>query len=160
VRDDVSSVKMVVDGAFTEPGAKQTVVTFFAGHCGLLGYHSEHYGTTFVLVFEQHKLITAGTNGPTLGIQLDAIDLDGDGISELVELTADYASGTLFSAAEVWSLAGGSFQSLATFSLSTQNCLIPDGEYFESDLLMRWDEQRRALCFGTRRRDLACPRAP
>jgi hypothetical protein len=159
-RDDVSSVKMVVDGAFTAPGAKQTVVTFFVGHCGLLGYHSEHYGATFALVFEQHKLITAGADGPTLAIQLEAIDLDGDGVSELVELTADYGSGHLFSAAEVWSLLGGNFQSLAAFRLSSQNCLVPEGEYFESDLLTRWDEQRRALCFGTRRRDIPCPRAP
>jgi hypothetical protein len=126
----------------------------------LLGAHSEHSGTTFVLVFEQNKLITAGTDGPKLAIQLDAIDLDGDGVSELVELTADYASATLFSAAEVWSLAGGTFQSLGAFSLSTQNCLVPDGEYFESELLTRWDEQRRALCFSTRRRDLPCPRIP
>jgi hypothetical protein len=101
--DDVSTVKEIVVGAFTAPGAKQTFISFFLGHCGLLGSHAEHYGTTVGLLFEQERLIASGTDGPTLAVELLAVDLDNDGVSELVERTADYASATTFSAATVWS---------------------------------------------------------
>lgn len=158
--DDASTVKEIVDGAFTAPGAKQTFISFFVGRCGLLGSHAEHYGTTVGLLFERERLIASGTDGPTLAVELQAVDLDNDGVSELVELTADYASATTSTGAAVWSYLDGPLRALATFQLSHDSCLLPHGEHYEADLLTRWDEARRTLCFRTRRRVFACPPEP
>lgn len=59
--DDASSVKMAVDGAFTKANAKQTLVVFFAGHCGVLGAHAQGYGATFGLLLENRQLIGSST---------------------------------------------------------------------------------------------------
>jgi hypothetical protein len=157
-QDDVSAVKMAVDGSFTKPNASQTLVLFFAGHCGVLGTHAERYGTTFDLLLQDGHLVATGDRGPQ-GVELQPIDLDHDGMTELVDLTADYGSGTTFSQAAVWSYRDGSPKTLATFELSLNSCNL-QGEHYESTLLARWDQRRNALCFLTKRRDIGCPTAP
>jgi hypothetical protein len=157
-QDDVSTVKMAVDGAFTKPNASQTLVLFFAGHCGVLGAHAEGYGVTFHLLLQDGRLVASSDNGPD-GVELHPIDLDHDGLTELVGLTADYGSGTTFSQAAVWSYLDGGPKTLATFELSLNSC-NQQGEHYESTLLARWDRPRNALCFLTKRRDIGCPAAP
>jgi len=157
-QDDASSVKMAVDGSFTKPNANQTLVVFFAGHCGVLGAHAEGYGTTFDLLLQDGHLVASSDRGPG-GVELQAIDLDHDGMSELVDLTADYGSGTTFSQAAVWSYRDGSPKTLATFELALHSCNL-QGEHYESTLLARWDQRRNALCFLTKRRDIGCPATP
>ena len=73
---------------------------------------------------------------------------------------ADYASGTTFSQATVWSYLGGQPHQLASFELSLDGCNMLEGERYESTLLARWDASRRSLCFLQKRRDLACPAQP
>jgi hypothetical protein len=158
-RDDVSRVKMVVDGSFTKENARQTLVVFFAGHCGVLGSHSEGWGKTFDLLFQDGKVISSSEAGPS-GVELRAVELDRDGFSELVELSADYGSGTTFTQAAVWSYRDGSAKTLSTFELSRDSCNLPDGEHFESSLLARFDEARNVLCFQTKRRNIGCPASP
>lgn len=153
---DGSSEKFVVDGAFTEPLAKQTLVSFFVGSCGMRASHSENWGTTFALIIEGGKIISVSTEGPTLGYELLAIDFNRDGLSEVVEYTGDYAAGANFSAARIWSYRGGHAHTWKTFDLSNQNCIVPDGENYESALLVRWEPSRNVLCFLTRRRNLPC----
>lgn len=157
-QDDVSSVKMAVDGSFTKRNASQTLVVFFAGHCGVLGAHAERYGTTFDLLLQDGHLVASSDSGPG-GVELQPIDLDHDGLTELVDLTADYGSGTTFSQAAVWTYRDGSPKTLATFDLSLNSCNL-QGEHYESTLLARWDQARNALCFLTKRRDIGCPAAP
>jgi hypothetical protein len=157
-RDNVSDVKMVVDGSFTKENTPQRLVVFFAGHCGVLGTHSERYGATFDLLFEDGKLISQSDAGPS-GVELQAIDFDSDGFTELVELSADYAGGTTFTEAAVWSYRDGSAKTLGRFELSRDSCHL-DGEHFESSLLARFDTARNVLCFQTKRREVACPAAP
>lgn len=157
-QDDVSTVKMAVDGSFTKPNASQTLVVFFAGHCGVLGAHAEGYGTTFDLLLQDGHLIASSDRGPG-GVELRPIDLDHDGLTELVELTADYGSGTTFSRAAVWSYRDGNPKTLATFELSLNSCNL-QGEHYESTLLARWEQPRNALCFLTKRRDIGCPTTP
>ncbi len=153
--DDASMVKMAVDGSFTQPNKKQTLVLFFAGHCGVLGSHAERYGVTFELLLEGGRLIGSGSEG-LFGAQLQPIDLDQDGLTELVELTADYGSGTTFTEAAIWSYRDGQPKTLVTFELSLDSCNL-QGEHYEATLLARWDQPRNALCFLTKRRDIGCP---
>lgn len=157
-QDDVSAVNMAVDGSFTKANARQTLVVFFAGHCGVLGPHAEGYGATFDLLLQDGHLVARSDRGPG-GVELQPIDLDHDGLTELVDLTADYGSGTTFSQAAVWSYRDGSPQVLATFDLSLDSCNL-EGEHYESTLLVRWDQPRNALCFLTKRRDIGCPATP
>ncbi len=149
--------KFVVDGAFTKPFAKQTLVTFFVGNCGLTASHSENWGKTFALIFEGGRIVDVSTDGPTQGYALLAIDFDHDGLSEVVEYTGDYAAGTTFSGADVWSYRGGRPHSVATFELFSDSCTMPHGEHYESTLHARWDQSSNKLCFLARRRDLTCP---
>jgi hypothetical protein len=155
--DDVSSVKAILDGAFTGPGAKQSLMAFFVGHCGVLGAHSERYGKTFVMLFQDGHLIGHTEKGPTAMSQ--AVDLDHDGVSEVLESRADYGSGTLFVEAAAWSYLAGEPRTLASFELSLQSCNL-GGEHYESTLLTRWDQRRNAICFLARRREIGCPAAP
>jgi hypothetical protein len=157
--DDASSVKAVVDGAFTKANAKQTLVVFFAGHCGVLGAHAEGYGATFRLLLEDGRLIASSNEGPG-GVEIQSSDIDRDGFTELIDHTADYASGTTFSQAGVWSYRDGTPQLLATFELSLGSCNLPDGEHFESTLLARWDQATNTLCFLAKRREIGCPVVP
>ena len=94
-------------------------------------------------------------DGPTTAIEAIRIDLESDGISEVVAVSADYGSGTMFSSAEAWSFAGAP-TSLARFELSLRSCLYPDGEYYESTLLSGWDAVSKRRCFLKRRRELSC----
>lgn len=124
--DDASSVTMVVDGAFTRGNAKQTLVVFFAGHCGVLGAHAEGYGTNFSLLLEDERLLASSTRGPG-GVGLQPIDIDHDGFTELVDHTADYASGTTFSSAAVWSFRDGMPKVVTTFELSQRELQLARG---------------------------------
>jgi hypothetical protein len=157
--DDASSLKMVVDGSYTEAGAKQTLVVFFAGHCGVLGAHAEGYGTTFNLLLQDTQIIASSTAGPR-GVELQPIDLDHDGFTELVNVGADYASGTTFTSADVWSYRSGKPEMLAKLDLALNSCNVPEGEHYESKLLARWDQARNTLCFLAKRNDIGCPTTP
>lgn len=157
--DDASSLKAVVDGAFTKANAKQTLVVFFAGHCGVLGAHADGNGITFSLLLEDERLIASSMEGPG-GVELQPIDIDHDGFTELVDHTADYASGATFSQAAVWSFRDGLPKVVATFELSRESCNLPGGEHFESTLLARWDQARNTLCFLAKRREIGCPANP
>jgi len=110
------------------------------------------------MLLEDGRLLGYSTNGPTDMEQ--AIDLDHDGVREIVESRADYASGTTFAEAAVWSYLAGERRMLAAFELSLNSCSLPEGEHFESTLLTRWDATRNALCFLVKRRDVGCPAAP
>lgn len=152
--DDVSGVKMALNGSLTRANTTQTLVVFFAGHCGVLGGHSESYGVTFDLLFERGRLIASSREGPA-GVQIQPIDLDRDGLTELVELSADYASGTTFSQAAIWSYRDGTPKVLASIELSHNSCNVP-GEHYEATLFTRWEPSRSALCFLAKRRDIGC----
>jgi hypothetical protein len=156
LRKYISTPNAVVDGAFTAAGRKQTLVIFFLGHCGVLGHHSEHYGSSVLVLMEAGKVVMVTENGPTTAIELLPIDLENDGVTELLAVSADYASGSTFSEAELWSVANG-MTSLARFELSRQSCQVGEPEYFESTLLTRWDPQTKRRCLLQRRRELQCP---
>ena len=156
---DISDVKAVVDGSFTAAGRKQALVVFFMGHCGVLGRHFEHYGLSVIVIIEAGKIVMVTEDGPTKAVDLFPIDLEDDGVTELIEVTADYASGTTFSYAEVWSVAND-MTSLAHFDMARQSCLVDEPEYFESSLLTRWDPEVKRRCLLQRRQEFQCPARP
>jgi hypothetical protein len=153
---NVSDVKAIVDGSFTGADRKQTLVIFFMGHCGVWEAHSEHYGTSVVVIMEAGKVVMVTERGPTRATELLPIDLENDGVTELVAVSGDYASGSTFSEAEVWSVATG-MTPLAHFEMSRQSCIIGEPEYFESALLTLWDPKTKRRCLLQRRRELQCP---
>ena len=155
-RQDVSDVKAVADGSFTAAGRNQTIVIFFMGHCGVLASHSEHYGLSVLVLMEAGKIVMVTEDGPTTAVELLPIDLENDGVTELVAVTGDYASGATFSEAEVWSVANA-MTSLAHFDLSYRSCLGDEPEYFESTVFTRWDPETKRRCLLQRRRELRCP---
>ena len=157
---DVSETKLVVDGAFTAPRRRQTLVTFFMGHCGVMGVHAEHYGKTVLVLLEAGSAIQVSEDGPTDGSYAMPIDIENDGMNELLVESGDYGSGTLFSSTELWSFAGGSTESLAHFDMSFSACFLPDADNFESELLARRDPHNKTLCFLQRRREIHCPPQP
>jgi hypothetical protein len=155
-RRNISGVKALVEGAFTRAGRKQAMMTFFMGHCGLMGRHHENYGASVIVVMEAGKVVLVTDRGPHDALELLAIDVDNDGIDELLATTFDYASGSTFAEASIWSLSAGMTQ-LAHFDFNRRFCRGDDPEYFESTLLTRRDPETGRLCFLQRRRNLQCP---
>jgi hypothetical protein len=156
---DISGDKAVVDGSFTEAGRHQTLVLFFMGNCGTLGFHADNYGTSVFVLFDGGKITMVTEYGPTRAIELLPVDLENDGITELVTIDADYASGATFSSADVWSFANG-MKELAHFDLSYRSCLGDEPQYYESSLLTGLDPKTKRLCFLQRRREEQCPPRP
>lgn len=156
---DNGRVSDVLAGAFTEPGRKQKLVLFFAGHCGELGSHAENWGQRLLILLENETVLRASVDPSTSS--LFAVDLDNDGRSELVTWGGWAGGGGQSSWLAVQSYAGGVQTLLADFpELDSSSCSpgMDDGEQVHATVSYRWNAATRAMCFQVRKRTAACPK--
>lgn len=153
---DISGVQALVDGSFTRAGRKQTLVSFFMGHCGVLGPSYEQYGLRVIVIMDAGKIVMVTHSGPTTAIDFIAVDIENDGMDELLALSAYAGSARTATVADLWSVADG-MTPLADFDLSLRSCLGDEPEYFESQLVTHRDPQTGQLCFLQRRSEQQCP---
>jgi hypothetical protein len=85
----VPRLEGALEGSFTRPGAKQVLYGVFRGECGAI--HAENWGTRETIVFEgdviAHRAIHADAR------LIDAVDVDGDGIDEIVASSSFFNQG-------------------------------------------------------------------
>ncbi len=156
---DIGRVSDVLAGSFTEPGRKQKLVLFFAGHCGELGSHAEHWGQRLLILLENEAVLRASVDLSTSS--LFSVDVDNDGRTEFVTWGGWAGGGGQSSWLTVQSYAGGAQTLLANFpDVDSSTCSpgIPDGEQVDAKVLYRWNAATHAVCFQERKRTAACPK--
>jgi len=146
---DPGQVDAVLDGAFTQPGRKQTLIAFFAGHCGSDGSDNPGPVEHLAILIEGKKLLR--TRVVDNWERLRAVDLDSDHVSEVVT----WSSNTRFvgggSWLEVVSYAGSSERSLGRFASNDNSC----GEHV-LHLSYGRDRADHGLCFLAEYPEIRC----
>ncbi|HET7540189.1 MAG TPA: hypothetical protein VFK05_09965 [Polyangiaceae bacterium] len=147
---DPGRVDAVLDGAFTHPWRKQTLIAFTAGHCGWEGSDSPGPIEHLAILIEGKKLL--GTHVRDDWDRLRAVDLDGDHISEVMawSINTRFAGGGSW--LELVSYAGGSERSLGWFDTNEDSC----GEHILR-LSYGRDRAAHAPCFRAEYPEIACP---
>ena len=156
---DQGRVSNVVAGSFTEPDHKQKLVLFFAGHCGELGIHAENWGQGLLILLENEAVLRSSVDPSTLS--LFAVDIDGDGRTELLTWGGWAGGGGHYSWFGLHSYAGGVQTSLADFpNIDSDTCspATPDGEHVDTKILYRSDPATHTVCFQKRTHTTACPK--
>lgn len=106
-------VSDVIAGAFTEPGRKQKLVLFFAGHCDEQGSHAENWGQRLLILLENETVLRASVDPSTSSLL--AVDVDNDGRNEFITWGGWAGGGGPNSWLAVQSYAGGIQTLLADF---------------------------------------------
>jgi hypothetical protein len=88
----VPSVVDSVTGSFTAPGQTQTAYVIFTGECGAT--HADNFGSKRVAIFSGQQLV-ADVDADFKSQIVRKIDLNGDGVDELLLTSGDMAQGTL-----------------------------------------------------------------
>ena len=147
----------VLDGSFTQKGAKQTIVLFFAGLCGRVRNDVPDPGQRLLVLMEGGQLLS--TNVEVFGDRLAAIDLEEDGISEVILSASDttMAWGDQYSII-LYSYASGHPRRIAAFQTDSNSCRNPNcGAHWETSVLYRYNPNENSLCFETKARQRNCP---
>jgi len=149
---DPGRIDAVLDGAFTHPGRKQTLIAFFAGHCGSDGSNSPRALEHLAILIEGKKLLRTRVREDW--DRLGAVDLDGDHVSEVVAWSRNTRFVEGGSWLEVVSYAGGSERSLGWFDSNDKSC----GEHV-LHLSYGRAPADHALCFSAEYPQVSCPPA-
>ncbi|HKO50123.1 MAG TPA: hypothetical protein VJV79_20475 [Polyangiaceae bacterium] len=149
---DPGRVDAVLDGAFTHPGRKQTLIAFFAGHCGSDGSRSVESVEHLAILIEGKKLLRTRVGRDW--VRLRAVDLDSDRISEVLTWSSETRFIGVGSWLEVVSFAGRSERFLGWFNSSDDSC--------GADVLhlsYGRDPADHGLCFLAQYLQVPCPPA-
>ncbi|MES1186955.1 MAG: hypothetical protein ABUL60_24285 [Myxococcales bacterium] len=147
---DPGRVDAVLDGSFTHLGRKQTLIAFFAGHCGSDGSDSPGPVEHLAILIEGKKLLRTRVGKDWERFR--AADLDGDHVSEVLAWSHETRFVDGGSWLEVVSFAGGSQRILGWFDSNDESC----GEHV-LHLTYGHDRPDHALCFQAEYPEIPCP---
>lgn len=100
----VPSITDVVNGSFTAAGQTQTAYVISVSECN--ASHADNFGTTRVAIFSGQQLV-ADVDNDFMGIIIRKLDLDGNGIDELLMNSSYMGQGTLTEMAVLVSFENG-----------------------------------------------------
>jgi alpha-tubulin suppressor-like RCC1 family protein len=150
---DPGRVDAVLDGAFTHPGRKQTLIAFFAGHCGSDGKGKPGSVEHLTILVEGKELLRTRVGNDWE--RLRAVDLDRDHVSEVVAWSHETRFVPGGSWLEVVSFAGGSERFLGWFASNDNSC----GEQV-LHLSYGHDRADHRLCFLAKYLQIPCAPTP
>ena len=148
---DPGRVDAVLDGAFTHPGRKQTLIAFVAGHCGSDGSDSPRPVEHLATLIEGNQLLRTLVGKDWE--RLRAVDLDSDHVSEIVAWSRNTKFVGGGSWLEVVSYAGGPERFLGYFASNDDSC----GQVLH--LAYGRDRADHGLCFLAEYPEIPCPPA-
>jgi len=118
--DIVPSVESGTDGAFTAKGTGQVLYNVLVGECG--ASHAENWGSHELAVFEGDTLVMRANVEGGLTV-FDRLDLEGDGLHELVLERGFSNMGETIVTGQIARLANGKLQVLKELgTLYEENC--------------------------------------
>ena len=88
----VPSILDMATGSFTAAGQTQTAYVISVSECN--ASHADNFGTKRIAIFSGQQLV-ADVDADFMGSILRKTDLDGNGIDELLMISADMAQGTV-----------------------------------------------------------------
>ena len=100
----VPSISDVETGSFTAPGQTQTLYVIDVSECN--ASHADNFGTKRVAIFSGQQLV-ADVDADFARSVIKKIDLNGDGVDELLMITGDMAQGTVTEMATLVSFQNG-----------------------------------------------------
>ena len=107
----VPQLGAAVEGSFTAAGARQTAYLIQVGECG--AWTRSYWGTYRLAVFEGERLVAAvEARGEAIAA---AMDVNGDGIEEILISGCGFGTGTVTCTAAFVSMAKGSMRVIRTF---------------------------------------------
>ena len=108
----VPSIVDTVTGSFTAPGQTQTLYVIDVSECN--ASHADNFGTKRVAIFAGQQLV-ADVDADYARTILKKMDLNSDGVDELLMTTGDMAQGTLTEMASLVSFQDGRRQVIQEF---------------------------------------------
>jgi hypothetical protein len=108
----VPAIVDVETGSFTAPGQTQTAYVIEVSECN--ASHADNFGTKRVAIFSSQQLV-ADVDADFMREIVRKIDLNGDGIDELLMLSGDMAQGTLIEMATLVNFQNGRRKVLQEF---------------------------------------------
>jgi hypothetical protein len=107
----VPQVGPAIEGSFTAAGMRQTAYLIQVGECG--AWTRSYWGTYRLAVFERERLVVAAeARGDTIAA---AMDVNGDGIDEILISGCGFGTGTVACTATLVSMARGSIRQIQDF---------------------------------------------
>lgn len=155
-KDDVGRLSDVLAGSFSGKGRQQKLVLFFAGHCGKLGFHAENWGQRLLILFEKGRVQNIFVDDQTS--LLRKVDMDADGMDEIVAWGAWTGNGGSYSWVRLMTLAGGVRLNMGDFTeLDVDACAMdPETSHHESTVRYRFEPAAGSVCFFVDDRERAC----
>ena len=114
----VPDVVSVSPGAFTAPGEQQTAYIISVGECN--ASHADNYGTKRLAIFSGPKLLADVDTDFQSGI-LRTLDLNGDGVNELLLVGGDMNQGIAVDVATLVDLQGGQLHTIKDFGMTRED---------------------------------------
>jgi hypothetical protein len=111
----VPSIVDSATGSFTASGQTETAYVIWVGECN--ASHADNFGTKRVAIFSGPRLI-ADVDVDFKSTILRKLDLNGDGIDELLMTTGDMAQGTVTEMAEVVNFQNGKHNVIYDFGVT------------------------------------------
>jgi hypothetical protein len=153
---DAGHILDVLDGSFTDKGAKQTIVLFSAGFCGAVR-NDVPESQQLLILMEGKQLL--GTTVEEMADHLAAVDLEDDGISEVIVSGSDT---TVFPTErhwiEIFSYGSGQQRLVALFQTNSNSCSdVYCGSIWDTSVLYRYTPSDQLLCFEAQLRQRDCP---
>jgi hypothetical protein len=114
----VPDVVSVATGAFTAPGEQQTAYIISVGECN--ASHADNYGTKRLAIFSGPKLVADVDTDFQSGI-LRTLDLNGDGVNELLLVGGDINQGIAVDVATLVDFQGGQLRTIKDFGMTRED---------------------------------------
>lgn len=156
-KDDAGRLSDALAGSFSGKGRQQKLVLFFAGHCGQMGFHAENWGQRLLILLEKGRVLGVFMDEQTS--LLRKVDIDADGMDEIVAWGGWTGHGDSYSWVRLLTLAGGVRLNLGDFTeLDVNSCgMDRETSRHESTVRYRFDPAAGSVCFSIHDREQACP---
>lgn len=114
----VPAIDDIATGSFTAPGKTETAYVIFVAECN--ASHADNFGTKRVAIFSSERLI-ANVDADFMRNFVRKMDLDGDGINELLMTGGDMNQGTVVELAALVDFKDGKRRVIQDFGTVLEN---------------------------------------
>lgn len=159
-KEDSSYLLGVVDGSFTAPGRRQTLIGFVAGECGRPGFHAGNWGAHLTLLLDNGARLATFPDDDDAPIRFKRVRVMPGAVDQVLALSFVTGAGGSRESISLRSYADAKLLTLGRFDTASESCSFGGTTANQSITRYRWDASAETLCFGQAQREEPCPPAP